>query len=515
MPTRVDQQDSEAKPADAIEKTMSAGHEYEEVLELIGFGRVQWTILVASGLLLMMVINETMGMSYITIVSQCEFGTNSVDKSIMSAASFIGIFCSSYFWGYLSDSIGRKPVLIYTTFVGNLLSLISILIQNFWIYVVARFLVGFFIAGASSTTYAYLGEFFTVRHRPIVINYASFFVGISTIYVPAVAWLVMSMNWSVGLTESFSFRPWRLLTVFYLLPGVVGTIILFKMPDSPKILLSIGKIDDAFAAVEWIALQNVGKRLQELNVDKIKYDVFTDRENVPSVSYSPMVSFKKMWQETVPLLRSPHLRNFSISCTVMCGLFFSSSGMGLWYPEILNRLGSSIADDAMTVCDVIDASVNQSKLNQTTTICVDEINTKSYIDTITYGTALTMGYILMGFVINQIGRKAAITMGLAIAAGCAISLVWIKNEVIIIICFCLYLVLPGLCVSVLSGAVVDLVPTKLRGKAVCICLMLGRMGSVFGSNIIGILLETYCHVTFEVFSGFILVCAFLSYLLPM
>ncbi|XP_064556870.1 uncharacterized protein LOC135441256 isoform X4 [Drosophila montana] len=420
MPTRVDQQDSEAKPADAIEKTMSAGHEYEEVLELIGFGRVQWTILVASGLLLMMVINETMGMSYITIVSQCEFGTNSVDKSIMSAASFI-----------------------------------------------------------------------------------------------AVAWLVMSMNWSVGLTESFSFRPWRLLTVFYLLPGVVGTIILFKMPDSPKILLSIGKIDDAFAAVEWIALQNVGKRLQELNVDKIKYDVFTDRENVPSVSYSPMVSFKKMWQETVPLLRSPHLRNFSISCTVMCGLFFSSSGMGLWYPEILNRLGSSIADDAMTVCDVIDASVNQSKLNQTTTICVDEINTKSYIDTITYGTALTMGYILMGFVINQIGRKAAITMGLAIAAGCAISLVWIKNEVIIIICFCLYLVLPGLCVSVLSGAVVDLVPTKLRGKAVCICLMLGRMGSVFGSNIIGILLETYCHVTFEVFSGFILVCAFLSYLLPM
>lgn len=36
MPTRAKQQDSEAKPADAIEKTMSAGHEYEEVLELIG-----------------------------------------------------------------------------------------------------------------------------------------------------------------------------------------------------------------------------------------------------------------------------------------------------------------------------------------------------------------------------------------------------------------------------------------------------------------------------------------------
>lgn len=38
----------------------------------------------------MMVINETMGMSYITIVSQCDFQTNSMDKAIMSAASFIG-----------------------------------------------------------------------------------------------------------------------------------------------------------------------------------------------------------------------------------------------------------------------------------------------------------------------------------------------------------------------------------------------------------------------------------------
>jgi len=38
----------------------------------------------------MMVINETMGMSYITIVSQCDFETNSMDKAVMSAASFIG-----------------------------------------------------------------------------------------------------------------------------------------------------------------------------------------------------------------------------------------------------------------------------------------------------------------------------------------------------------------------------------------------------------------------------------------
>lgn len=110
----------------------------------------------------------------------------------------------------------------------------------------------------------------------------------------------------------------------------------------------------------------------------------------------------------------------------------------------------------------------------------------------------------MGFVINRIGRKASITGALAISAGCAVALIWINDEVVIIVCFCLYLVLPGLCVSILSGAVVDLVPTHLRGKAVCICLMLGRTGSVLGSNIIGVLLDYYCTVTFGVFSGFVL-----------
>ncbi|KAH8407222.1 hypothetical protein KR222_010895 [Zaprionus bogoriensis] len=503
MRKQAETQDIESKAVDTVEKSASSGHEYEEVLELIGFGRVQWIVLFASGLLLMMVINETMGMSYITIVSQCDFETNSMDKAIMSAASFIGIFCSSYFWGYLSDSIGRRPVLIYTTFSGNILSLVSIFIPNYWIYVVLRFAVGFFIAGASSTTYAYLGEFFTPRHRPIVINYASLFVGISTVYVPGIAWLVMSMDWSVELTESFSFRPWRLLTVFYLLPGLLGTLMLLSLPESPKIMLSMGKTEEAFAIVNWISLKNSGKSLQELKVERLKTDAVIDRENLPCVSHSAFTVLKTMWRDTVPLLKKPHLVNFGISCTVMCGLFFSSSGMGLWYPEILNRLGTTMVEETVTVCEVIDASIDQSHLNVTSNICNDKINTKSYIDTITYGSALIAGYIIMGFVINRIGRKASIVGGLMIAAACAVSLVWIMDEVAIVVCFCLYLVLPGLCISVLSGAVVDLVPTHLRGKAVCICLMLGRTGSVFGSNIIGVLLESYCSITFGVFSGFV------------
>lgn len=45
--------------------------------------------------------------------------------------------------------------------------------------------------------------------------------------------------------------------------------------------------------------------------------------------------------------------------------------MGLWYPEILNRLGSTMVEDSVTVCEVIDASIDQSHLNVTSSVRKD------------------------------------------------------------------------------------------------------------------------------------------------
>ncbi|KAM7363510.1 putative transporter svop-1 [Cochliomyia hominivorax] len=487
---------------------------YEDVLELIGFGITQWLMLLNCGLLLMMVINETMGMSIITIASQCDFDSSSMDKAIMSAAAFIGVLCSSYFWGYLSDTCGRKPILMYTTLLGNIVSLVSIFIANFWLFVFLRFLVGIFIAGASSTSYAYLGEFFIARHRPVAINYASMFVGVAMTYVPAVAWLVLSMDWSFEITHSFVLRPWRLLTIFNILPGFIAVLLMISLPDSPKILMSLGRKDEAYEAVNWIAKRNTGKSLQDLKVFKLMEETSLEAEKILYGSKSASKVLVQMWRETKPLFKRPHVLNFLISCIIMCGVFFCNSGMGLWYTEIQNRLGSNSGENQMTICQVIDAFMDQIARNETEKICDDTINTKSYIDSITFGLCYIVGYVILGLIINPLGRKLTIMSLLIISAICGLVLHWLLEPIAIVVCFILFLVLPGLCISVLSGAVVDLVPTNLRGKAVCICLMLGRSGSILGSNIIGILLESYCSITFGVFYGLIVVCAILTFMLP-
>uniref|UniRef100_A0A1B0B2M2 Major facilitator superfamily (MFS) profile domain-containing protein n=1 Tax=Glossina palpalis gambiensis TaxID=67801 RepID=A0A1B0B2M2_9MUSC len=461
-------------------------HEYEDVLDIIGFGKTQWIVLFTSGLLLMMVINETMGMSIVTIASQCDFSTTSQEKGLLGAAAFIGILCTSYFAAYLCDTIGRRPLLIYTTLCGNIFSFASIFTPYYSLFVflrkigfilTKRLLIHISIAGASFITYAYLGEFYVTRHRPVVINYACLFVGLSVAYVPAVAWLVLSMDWSFAITETFQFRPWRLLIVFNALPGFIAVLVMFALPESPKILMSMGKQKEAFEAVNKIAKMNTGRTLEDFKVYSLCQETLSDNDKILLTSKS------------------------------------ANSGMGLWYPEIQNRLGMK-ATTPMTICQVIDSFIDQQNSTENSQICDDTITTKSYIDSLTFGLSFTAGYFVLGFILKPFGRKLTMVMAFGVAAFCGFLLHWLHNPIAIVVCFILFLILPGVCISVLSGAVVDLVPTHLRGKAVCVCLMLGRLGSIIGSNVVGAFLESYCNATFSVFYVLVLACAGLAMLLP-
>lgn len=86
----------------------------------------------------------------------------------------------------------------------------------------------------------------------------------------AIAWLVLSMDWSLQLSDSFAFRPWRLLMCFNLLPGLIAAFVLLVLPESPKLLLSLHKDEEALAAVNWICERNTGRDLEQFGVKKIK-----------------------------------------------------------------------------------------------------------------------------------------------------------------------------------------------------------------------------------------------------
>lgn len=89
------------------------------------------------------VLLETLGISYVLPVAECDLLLTTREKGVLSAISFAGIICSSHLWGFLADTRGRRAIILPTLFLAFASSALSSLTTNFWLITVMRFLTGF------------------------------------------------------------------------------------------------------------------------------------------------------------------------------------------------------------------------------------------------------------------------------------------------------------------------------------------------------------------------------------
>ncbi|KAJ6637984.1 Synaptic vesicle glycoprotein 2B, partial [Pseudolycoriella hygida] len=352
---------------------------FEDALKLSGFGNVQIIVLLVCGLILMAVINETMGMAIIIPAAQCDLALSSTRKGVISAVSFI-----------------------------------------------------------------------------------------------ACGWIILPMSWSIQITDEFFYRPWRLLLIINALPGFIGAIWLYYLPESGKYLLSQGNDTEALNILKWVYKTNNRGKDKEFPVQYLLSEF--DKEHYQKVHmndgrFAFIVSF---WEQTVPLLKKP----------------IRSAGMGLWFPHIQNQISFKNETVDQTVCQILEEGFRFTRFDLTTNLgCDDTVNTKAFVDSITLGAFYVVGYVVYALFIKSLGRGAILITSLFGSGISGLALQWTTQPIAIVIFFCTHIVLSGICVSVTNGAVVDIIPTHFRGMAVCIVLMFGRLGSIVGSNIIGAILE--------------------------
>lgn len=157
---------------------------------------------------------------------------------------------------------------------------------------------------------------------------------------------------------------------------------LLPFPESPKFLLSRGDQEAAVKAIEWIAKVNCGSDLKSLLNISSKLIVTSeedqngevrDREQEENKQRGVFSHLVFLWRDTVALFRRPYGVKFSLAVLAMCGLFFSSNGMQIWYPEIVNRLSAETnanLSSESTVCSTITRSFQVAQLlntNETST----------------------------------------------------------------------------------------------------------------------------------------------------
>ena len=113
---------------DSIIKTYSA----EDAIEHYGFGFFQLFLLIMCGIVWMVDAMEIILLSFLMPAIKRDWDLSSFESSAVGSVAFIGMLGGAYFWGFVSDRVGRKVaitcMLLFTLFFG----IASALSPSFW-----------------------------------------------------------------------------------------------------------------------------------------------------------------------------------------------------------------------------------------------------------------------------------------------------------------------------------------------------------------------------------------------
>ncbi|KAI8421231.1 hypothetical protein MSG28_008293 [Choristoneura fumiferana] len=323
--------------------------------------------------------------------------------------------------------------------------------------------------GPSAVVYTYLGEFNNLHHRDKMVAFGASFVGIGTVLLPGVSWLILPLDFAWPIPWlGIDYRPWRFLVIACAIPYAIGTILMFFAPESPKFHYAKGRTEECLETLKKIYAANK----------------WTTPDHFPGIG----AVLSSMWDQTAPLFRKPLLKWTALTCFVQFGIFATCNGFYVWFPTILNSLANHDGVESR-ICDILDAGA-RSASNAT--------ERSIYI-----GLVFCSMYIVVGFLVDLVGKKAILIVILGGSGLCGIGAHLAGSQQTAVVLFAVFQ-MSGACIGMMNAVAVELFPTRIRAMAVCLSMMMGRLGSVVGSNLIGVFMRTNCGVSFYLFGGLLL-----------
>jgi len=156
-------------------------------------------------------------------------------------ASGIAAVPGGWFFGWLGDRIGRRTVFMTTVLIFSLgTGAMALTPHGAWIYlVVMRFIVGLGVGGMFVVDLPLIVEFMPTAKRGLV-------GGLSTSMLPAGVILAGFLSAFLGPVIG-----WRGLFLCGLLPALMAFVIRMWVPESPRWLLSRGRVEEARRSLAW------------------------------------------------------------------------------------------------------------------------------------------------------------------------------------------------------------------------------------------------------------------------
>jgi putative MFS transporter len=221
-------------------------------------------------------------------------------SAMILLTSGIGGVPGALFYGWLADRIGRRTVFIMTAFNFSIATGLMALTPDSggWIFLsVCRFFVGFGVAGLFTVDLPLVQEFVPTSKRGFVGGLVTSLLPIGSIMGAALGAYVTPV------------LGWRGLFAIGLLPAAITLLIRAWVPESPRWLIRMGRLDEARRSLAWA----------------LEVDPATIRLPAALPEAAPAA-----WSD---LFRHP--RSVVLSCLTNLGVQSGSIGIGLWSTTLL------------------------------------------------------------------------------------------------------------------------------------------------------------------------------------
>jgi putative MFS transporter len=252
------------------ERTLTVG----EAVEEIGVGPFQYKLLAICGASWAADAMEVIIISYVIPVVVRQWSLTSAQAGLIGTAIFVGMLLGAWFWGTITDYVGRKIGFQLTVLVDSVFGFLSALSPGYVWLLLLRAITGFGVGGTLPVDYAVFSEYLPKRNRGRYLVLLESFWAVGTIVVAGLAWLILPRVPDVG---------WRILLAVSAVPGALVFLIRRHIPESPRYLLIAGREEEARRVLQRVAREN-GK---SLDIDRLEVQERTEEITLTALWKKP------------------------------------------------------------------------------------------------------------------------------------------------------------------------------------------------------------------------------------
>ncbi|XP_077287897.1 synaptic vesicle glycoprotein 2A-like [Arctopsyche grandis] len=496
---------------------LKEGADFEEAILACGFGKFNILLLLCALPGYMTAVYVTSVLSFIMTSAECDLKMSMTDMGTLNSIPYSGMLTSAMLWGYLSDTLGRKKMMVWGFSALAVCELIASFSQTYWMLLFFEFLAGFIFNGPFAVMMSYISELHASTIRSKVLVYVNSYCAIGNIILPLIAWGIIPNEWSITLFGSYKLHSWHIFLALFSIPPLASGLAMTTLPESPKFLMSRGRNEEALKVFKKIYALNTGK-------DPESYPIKSLETSMSNGGEAPRgwAAIQGGFQQLKPLCLPPAIYSLFLVCFINAGNMLGSNTLRLWFPQIAAIIEnySSKHIETASLCQIISTHISNKTVIP---VDIDEMISdciildpadSTYTNSIIIGGGSLIMYFIGGFLIDVFGKRKLTALGLVSSGSCALALYWSTSYVEVVTIFTIFVSISSFTATLLSAIAVDLFSTSTRVMAIAIFLMMGRTGTVIGGLTFPVLLNSGCLTPFLFISSIMLFGGIMSLVLP-